>query len=172
MLVKQECLANKHIDSNLTSVLFAVSENAAEACATKCSPADQSLLSVDEARDVKTKQEYDACYSKCVAQETKEVVEEREKVILGHCCTLMPSQARDTYAARHHFTDSSRDHHAWSWEGRPWCSEEHDEQSISRVHLQFYVQPSSCTGAMCCQAAPLHDRTFCSHSLYSVPQQR
>ena len=90
-----------YVDSSLTGVSLAVSENAAEACATKCSPADQTLLSLDEARDVKTKQEYDACYSKCVAQETKEVVEEREKVILCHCCVLMPSTAHDHYAAKH-----------------------------------------------------------------------
>lgn len=57
-------------------------ENAAETCASQCrlASADESLLSAEEPRDVKTKQEYDACYSKCVAQETKEVAEEREKV--------------------------------------------------------------------------------------------
>ena len=62
--------------------ICAVKENAAETCASKCrlSSADDSLLSAEEPRDVKTKQEYDACYSKCVAQETKEVAEEREKV--------------------------------------------------------------------------------------------
>lgn len=70
-----------------------MSENAAEACATKCNPAGQTLISVDEARDVKTKQEYDACYSKCVAQETKEVVEEREKVILRRCCSKPSTQS-------------------------------------------------------------------------------
>jgi hypothetical protein len=60
----------------------AVKENAAETCASKCrlASADDSLLSAEEPREVKTKQEYDACYSKCVAQETKEVAEEREKV--------------------------------------------------------------------------------------------
>ena len=61
----------------------AVSENAAEACASKCSPADaDQKLFLADAPDVKAKQDYDACYSKCVAQETKEVVEEREKVSL------------------------------------------------------------------------------------------
>ncbi len=62
--------------------VFAVNESAAEACTSKCSPADADsrLLSAEDSHDAKTKQEYDACYSKCVAQETKEVVEEREKV--------------------------------------------------------------------------------------------
>lgn len=60
---------------------LAVTGNAAESCASQCrvSSVDESLLSAEEPRDVKTKQEYDACYSKCVAQETKEVAEEREK---------------------------------------------------------------------------------------------
>ncbi|KAL3153502.1 hypothetical protein ABBQ38_011834 [Trebouxia sp. C0009 RCD-2024] len=60
---------------------LAVNESAAEACASKCSPADADgkLFSAEEPHDVKTKQEYDVCYSKCVAQETKEVVQEREK---------------------------------------------------------------------------------------------
>lgn len=66
---------------NIGLPFLAVKENAAETCASKCrlSSADDSLLSAEEPRDVKTKQEYDACYSKCVAQETKEVAEEREK---------------------------------------------------------------------------------------------
>ena len=63
-------------------MVCAVTGNAAESCASQCrvSSVDESLLSAEEPRDVKTKQEYDACYSKCVAQETKEVAEEREKV--------------------------------------------------------------------------------------------
>jgi len=70
--------------------LCAVKENAAETCASKCriSSADESLLSAEEPREVKTKQEYDACYSKCVAQETKEVAEEREKVSNSHAAPL------------------------------------------------------------------------------------
>lgn len=55
--------------------LLAVKENAAEICASKCRLEDLG----SSAGDVKSKQEYDACYSKCVAQETKEVAEEREK---------------------------------------------------------------------------------------------
>ena len=57
--------------------MHAVKENAAEICASKCRLEDLS----NSAGDVKSKQEYDACYSKCVAQETKEVAEEREKVL-------------------------------------------------------------------------------------------
>ena len=69
----------------------AVNENAAEACASKCSLAGEkdTLFSAEEPRDVKTKQEYDACYSKCVAQETKEVAEEREKVSTPYCQVLL-----------------------------------------------------------------------------------
>ena len=60
----------------------AVKENAAETCASKCKigGSDDPLLQLEEPVSVKNKQEYDACYSKCVAQETKEVAEEREKV--------------------------------------------------------------------------------------------
>lgn len=75
---------------NIQATLFAVNESAAEACTSKCSPAvaDARLLSDEQSHDAKTKQEYDACYSKCVAQETKEVVEEREKVSHVLCTPL------------------------------------------------------------------------------------
>lgn len=75
-------------------IVFAVNESAAEACASKCSPADADarLFSAEESHDVKTKQEYDSCYSKCVAQETKEVVQEREKVThLARWSAVLPS---------------------------------------------------------------------------------
>ena len=75
----------------------AVNENAAEACASKCSLVGEkdTLFSADEPRDVKSKQEYDACYSKCVAQETKEVAEEREKVSTTHFQRLLCITSRD-----------------------------------------------------------------------------
>lgn len=62
---------------------FAVKENAAETCASKCKigGSDDPLLQLEEGSTVTNKQEYDACYSRCVAQETKEVAEEREKVL-------------------------------------------------------------------------------------------
>ena len=63
----------------------AVKENAAETCASKCKigGSDDPLLQLEDSLTVKNQQEYDACYSKCVAQETKEVAEEREKVSCG-----------------------------------------------------------------------------------------
>lgn len=76
-------------------LLPAVKENAAETCASKCKigGSDDPLLQLEDPVSVKNKQEYDACYSKCVAQETKEVAEEREKVrsndeqtCLEYCC--------------------------------------------------------------------------------------
>lgn len=62
---------------------LAVKENAAEACATTCK-AEQDTPGVaiaGSAGDQGTpiKEAYDTCYTKCVAQETKEVAEEREK---------------------------------------------------------------------------------------------
>ena len=70
--------------------MLAVKENAAETCASKCKigGSDDPLLQLEEPVNVKNKQEYDACYSKCVAQETKEVAEEREKVHHGSAFAL------------------------------------------------------------------------------------
>lgn len=69
--------------NSLSSPLSAaVKENAAETCASKCKigGSDDPLLQLEDSLTVKNQQEYDACYSRCVAQETKEVAEEREKV--------------------------------------------------------------------------------------------
>ncbi len=93
----------------------AVKENAAETCASKCrlSSADDSLLSAEEPREVKTKQEYDACYSKCVAQETKEVAEEREKVnkfcpvVTGPIAQLCPASAYKLWSSSVHTLTSN-----------------------------------------------------------------
>ena len=59
----------------------AVKENAAEACATQCKEEQHIAMIKEDASDdeAKLKEAYDACYAKCVAQETKDVAEEREK---------------------------------------------------------------------------------------------
>ncbi|KAK9836816.1 hypothetical protein WJX74_008786 [Apatococcus lobatus] len=58
---------------------LAVKENAAEACATQCKDEASALQSGKEKLDeAKLREMYDECYTKCVAEETKEVAEERE----------------------------------------------------------------------------------------------
>lgn len=55
-------------------------ENAAEACATQCKAEQDAAQAAALGKDVPVREAYDTCYTKCVAQETKEVAEEREKV--------------------------------------------------------------------------------------------
>ena len=60
-------------------------ENAAEACATQCKDEASALQSGKEKLDeAKLREMYDECYTKCVAEETKEVAEERESVSFAH----------------------------------------------------------------------------------------
>ena len=56
-------------------------ENAAEACATQCKEEQHIAMIKEDVGDdeAKLKEAYDTCYAKCVAQETKDVAEEREK---------------------------------------------------------------------------------------------
>ena len=65
----------------------AVKENAAEACTTACKEeqiASQALAAGaggdKDADSARLKEAFDSCYTKCVAQETKDVAEERQKV--------------------------------------------------------------------------------------------
>lgn len=59
-----------------------VKENAAEACATQCKAEQDAAAAATPGKDAPVREAYDTCYTKCVAQETKEVAEEREKVSL------------------------------------------------------------------------------------------
>ena len=119
------------------ATVFAVNESAAEACASKCTPADADakLFTAEEPRDVKTKQEYDACYSKCVAQETKEVVEEREKVspsAMAGCCTsslVLPCQGA-----------------AWCQRQEVRHSDPYHDKKLAPVHLKDDHGPDSSVG--------------------------
>lgn len=64
-------------------------ENAAEACATQCKDEASALQSGKEKLDeAKLREMYDECYTKCVAEETKEVAEERESVSPAHPLAL------------------------------------------------------------------------------------
>ena len=64
-------------------------ENAAEACATQCKDEASALQSSKEKLDeAKLREMYDECYTKCVAEETKEVAEERESVRTNPPCPL------------------------------------------------------------------------------------
>ncbi|KAK9805020.1 hypothetical protein WJX73_003095 [Symbiochloris irregularis] len=58
---------------------LAVKENAAEACATQCKAEQDAAAAATRGNDAPVREAYDTCYTKCVAQETKEVAEEREK---------------------------------------------------------------------------------------------
>jgi hypothetical protein len=65
----------------------AVKENAAEACTTACKEEQTSNLALaagqggdKESESARLKEAFDTCYTKCVAQETKDVAEERLKV--------------------------------------------------------------------------------------------
>ncbi|EIE23649.1 hypothetical protein COCSUDRAFT_66027 [Coccomyxa subellipsoidea C-169] len=65
---------------------LAVKENAAEACTTACKEeqiAGQALAAGaggdKDADNARLKEAFDSCYTKCVAQETKDVAEERQK---------------------------------------------------------------------------------------------
>ena len=66
---------------------LAVKENAAEACTTACQDEQSAGLALaagqggdKEADNARVKEAFESCYTKCVAQETKDVAEERQKV--------------------------------------------------------------------------------------------
>ncbi len=61
---------------------YAVAEDAQEACTTECTEELDKLKSKPDAAidDTKSKEIYDTCYSKCIVEEKKEVLEERTKV--------------------------------------------------------------------------------------------
>lgn len=65
----------------------AVKENAAEACTTACQDEQSAGLALaagqggdKDADNARIKEAFESCYTKCVAQETKDVAEERQKV--------------------------------------------------------------------------------------------
>ena len=65
----------------------AVKENAAEACTTACQDEQSAGLALaagqggdKDADNARVKEAFESCYTKCVAQETKDVAEERQKV--------------------------------------------------------------------------------------------
>ena len=60
-------------------------EAAAEECASQC----RDLASPGKAAEAASADSYDACYAKCVAQETKEIAAERVEV----CLALLPGAA-------------------------------------------------------------------------------
>lgn len=69
----------------------AVKENAAEACTTACKEEQTAAMALaagqggdKDADNARLKEAFDSCYTKCVAQETKDVAEERQKVCSLH----------------------------------------------------------------------------------------
>jgi len=66
---------------------LAVKENAAEACTTACQDEQSAGMALaagqggdKDADNARIKEAFESCYTKCVAQETKDVAEERQKV--------------------------------------------------------------------------------------------
>ena len=66
---------------------LAVKENAAEACTTACQDEQSTGMALatgqggdKDANNARLKEAFESCYTKCVAQETKDVAEERQKV--------------------------------------------------------------------------------------------
>ncbi|CAL5220790.1 g2861 [Coccomyxa viridis] len=65
---------------------LAVKENAAEACTTACQDEQSAGMALatgqggdKDANNARLKEAFESCYTKCVAQETKDVAEERQK---------------------------------------------------------------------------------------------
>jgi hypothetical protein len=61
-----------------------VKDDASEACQTECTEKTDKLKAEKgtELEEAKLKEVYDTCYTKCVAEEAKDIVEERAKVLL------------------------------------------------------------------------------------------
>ena len=79
---------------------LAVKENAAEACTTACQDEQSAGLALaagqggdKDAENARMKEAFESCYTKCVAQETKDVAEERQKVSNNNArgCPTLPS---------------------------------------------------------------------------------
>ena len=117
-----------------TSLHFAVKENAAEACTTACQDEQSAGLALaagqggdKDAENARMKEAFESCYTKCVAQETKDVAEERQKVseFTAMGCPTLPSECCTV-----HFW-------AWLWAERLPCIADRTCQPCTPAILQW-----------------------------------
>ena len=145
-------------------------ENAAEACATQCKEEQAATVVATGSAGEQTspvKEAYETCYTKCVAQETKEVAEEREKVPPFSCMLACAGSFISwTHACIHALALSVLHAESNSTAAQPTCMttalESCHEAECSQARRWVRAGEAFCMGCMCHQKSKHGGHGGCS----------